>query len=76
MPKRIDEKWLINDVISEAPGASEVFKRYGIDTGCEGERPIGEVAEQLGIDPYGLVWELQREVESTAAATAEVDRDF
>jgi iron-sulfur cluster repair protein YtfE (RIC family) len=76
MAKHIDEKWLIKDVISEAPGALEVFKRHGIDTCCEGARTIADVAKQLGIDPYGLVWELQKEAEATAAAAADVDRDF
>ncbi len=76
MARRIDEKWLINDVLSEAPGAVEVFKRHGIDTDSEGARGVGEVARQLGIDPYGLVWELQKEAEATAHAAAEVDRDF
>jgi iron-sulfur cluster repair protein YtfE (RIC family) len=76
MARHINEESLISDVLGEAPGALEVFKRHGIDTDSEGARAIGEVARQLGIDPYGLVWELRKEAEATAHAAAEVDRDF
>ena len=52
-------------LVAEAPARARVFERHGMNYWCEGERPLGELLVEKGLDPELIVREL---------ATADAER--
>lgn len=46
------------EIVNQFPNASDFFKRNRIDFCCGGNRPIGEVVADLGLDEAGIIDEL------------------
>jgi hypothetical protein len=44
------ESTTIHEVVGRIPGASEVFRRFGIDTCCGGDLPLATAAEHHDAD--------------------------
>ena len=52
----------VGRIAAEHPLATRVFARHGIDFCCGGGKPLGEVCEQLGLDPKVVVDEIEHEI--------------
>jgi regulator of cell morphogenesis and NO signaling len=48
----------LGDIVAQLPKAGDVFKENQIDFCCGGNRQLCEVAKEQGVDPDGLVTEL------------------
>ena len=66
----------INQVMTEVPGAFQIFKECGIDTRREGQLTIMEAATKHGVDAFSLVFELRREAKLLAKVESELERNF
>lgn len=56
----------VGELVTERPGRSRVFEKYGIDYCCGGKRPLAEACKKKGVSLEDLVQELER---SDASAT-------
>ena len=56
----INEKQILGDVVAQDYRAASVFKKYGIDFCCHGNRSIREASEDKGIKPNVLLNELEQ----------------
>ena len=53
----------VGEVVTEFPGASEIFKDYRIDFCCGGHRPLSEAIQELNLDSNKLLSRLNSEYE-------------
>lgn len=63
----------VGDWVTERPGRSRVFERFGLDYCCGGRRPLGEACADAGLDAAEVLAALR---ESDAAAGAEPQVDW
>lgn len=50
----------IGRLARDIPGATRIFREYRLDFCCGGQRPLGEMLAELGIDPQQVLPELER----------------
>lgn len=48
--QRIDRGLTVGEIAATLPGATAVFRRYGLDFCCKGDVPLADSARQRGID--------------------------
>lgn len=70
-----DQHDKIGDIVTVFPGASNVFKQYGIDFCCGGGRPIGQAVSEKRLDVTKLLKELNEAYAETNRNLSE-DRDW
>lgn len=63
----------VGQIVVELPKASEVFKTFGIDFCCGGNRPLGDVVKELGISEEVVLKELEKALEAARKEEDEVD---
>lgn len=61
----------IGRLARDIPGATRIFRQHRLDFCCAGQRLLGEMLAELGIDPQQLLLELER----LAADSKESDSD-
>ncbi len=56
------------DLAVRTPGASRVFKRYGLDYCCKGQRALADACRARNIDADAVVRDLEREASVSSGA--------
>ena len=62
----------VGELVTERPGRSEVFDRFGVDYCCGGKLTIAEVCARKGIEPASLLHALNT-FDTMPRASAEID---
>lgn len=68
----ITETKTVGEIAAEYPATVRVFQRHGIDFCCGGKRPVRVACEEQGVS----FEELEKELDSAAAAAAAEGRDW
>lgn len=55
----IDQSSVVAALVTEVPGAAQVFQRFGIDFCCGGKRTLGAACQAKGLDLAKLMAELE-----------------
>ena len=55
----INENQILGEIVAQDYRTASVFKKYGIDFCCQGNRTIREASEKKGIEPKVLLQELE-----------------
>jgi len=63
----ISPESLVGEVAAEAPLATRVFHRHGIDFCCGGGKPLSEICERKGIAVDAVIEEIRTETEHAGA---------
>lgn len=63
----------VGDIVTLMPKASDVFKQYNIDFCCGGDRPLGDVLKEQGLNEQEVLLALEKAFEETKAVTNQVD---
>lgn len=64
--KEEESKETIGEIVAKNFHAAEIFKRYGIDFCCQGNRTVKQAATEKGIDPVQLEEELRKPTSGSA----------
>src|SRR5437899_3301599 len=65
----------VGEIAANLPGATAVFRRYGLDFCCKGNIPLTQSAAERGIELKEIAQALAALDESCAASTAPSDTD-
>lgn len=65
----IQENQIIGELVAKDYRAASVFKKYGIDFCCQGNRTIGEACEKKNIDSESVVNDLDALVQSSGESS-------
>lgn len=64
------------ELVTQRPGRSAVFERYGIDYCCGGRRPLAEACAAHGVDAQEVIAALEAADAADAGRPAEAERDW
>ena len=65
----------IGQIVAKDLGKSDVFKKYGIDFCCGGEKTVRQVCAEMGIDPEPVENELRKPSSGGSSKGAHLDFD-
>jgi regulator of cell morphogenesis and NO signaling len=78
--QRIDQNWLVSDIVNADYRTADVFRKYGIDFCCGGKWPLKVVCETKNLDVVEIKKELENAVRTisihSAVSFEEWDIDF
>ncbi len=63
----------VGSIVAMMPKASEVFKKYGIDFCCGGNKPLLEVIKEQNLDAHEVMGKLEEALEETKKVTNHTD---
>lgn len=75
MTNKISVTTSIGEIVSLLPKASELFKQYGIDFCCGGNRPLAEAIKEQNLNEAEIMEKLNRNYEESKTK-AEENKDF
>ncbi len=75
MTNKISVTTNIGEIVSLLPKASEIFKQYGIDFCCGGNRPLAEAIKEQKLNETEIMEKLNRNYEESKTK-AEENKDF
>ncbi len=71
MERIINKNQKLGEVVSNFPGATEIFNKYKIDYCCGGHDTLGEALEELSLDHNEIIEELNSEYEKFIKSNSE-----